>query len=248
MSVARRASRAHLRERLVTRRVDERDGASVLDDLVRADVLRDATGLARDHVCGADAVEQRRLAVVDVAHHGHDRRTRLLERIVVVIVTEQRLQLELGLLAGLDEQDLGAERLTDQLDHLVGERLGAGDHLSRVEQQPHQVGSRAVQLGRELLDRAAALDDDLALGYRRVVRRELRHRRGPEVLEVATTTLLAPWPLTLRAGATATARSPAGSTARTSTRTTTRAAATTGTAAEAAGRGPPKPPPPPPGR
>ena len=91
------------------------------------------------------------------------------ERVVVfVVVTEQRLQLELRLLAGLDEQHLGTERLRDELDHLVGERLRAGDHLARVEQEAHEVGRGAVQLGRELLDRDAALDDDLALGNRRV--------------------------------------------------------------------------------
>ena len=103
-------------------------------------------------------VEQRGLAVVDVAHDGDDRRARLEQRVVffVVVVAEQRLQLELCLLAGLDEQHLGAERLGDQLDHLVGQRLRAGDHLARVEQEAHEVGGGAVQLGRELLDRDAA--------------------------------------------------------------------------------------------
>ena len=61
-------------------------------------------------------------------------------------------------------------------------------------------------------------DDDLALGDRRVGRRELRRRRGPELLEVATTPLLAPRPLALRAGAPATAgTATAGTTAATGT-------------------------------
>ena len=163
--------------------------------------------------------------------HGDDRRTRLEERVVVfVVVAEQRLQLELGLLAGLDEQHLGAERLGDELDHLVGQRLRAGDHLARVEQQADEVGGGAVELGRELLDGAAALDDDLALGDRRVGRRELRHRRGTEILEVATTTLLAPGPLALRAGPTASTGTTAGTTGTTGT-----TAATAGTAGTAAG-------------
>ena len=63
-----RAAGAHGGERLVTRRVDERDRPVVLDDLVRTDVLRDAAGLAGDDVGLADAVEQRGLAVVDVTH------------------------------------------------------------------------------------------------------------------------------------------------------------------------------------
>jgi hypothetical protein len=75
------------------------------------------TGFAGDDVGRADLVEQRRLAVVDVAHHGDHRRTRLLV-LVVVGVVEQSLQLDLFLLAGLDEEDLGAELEGEQL-HLV---------------------------------------------------------------------------------------------------------------------------------
>ena len=45
-------------------------------DVVRADVLRDAAGLALGDPRLADGVEQRRLAVVDVAHDGDDRRAR----------------------------------------------------------------------------------------------------------------------------------------------------------------------------
>ena len=55
-------------------RVDEGDRLAVLHGLVGADVLGDATGLAGDDVGRADAVEQQRLAVVDVAHDGDDRR------------------------------------------------------------------------------------------------------------------------------------------------------------------------------
>ena len=148
MSVACGATPAHRGERLVARRVDERDRPTVLLGLVRADVLGDPTGFARDDVGLADAVEQRGLAVVDVAHHGDDRRARLEQRLVLVFlfVTEQRLELELLLLARLDEQHLGAERLGDELDHLVGERLRAGDHLARVEEQADEVGGVAVEL------------------------------------------------------------------------------------------------------
>ena len=243
-----RAACTHGGERLVARRVDERDRVAVVDGLVRADVLGDAARLARDDVGVADVVEQRGLAVVDVAHHGDDRRARLEQRFVeLVVVAEHRLQLELGLLARLDEQHLGAERLGDEVDHLVGERLRAGDHLARVEEQAHEVGRGAVQLGRELLDGAAPLDDDLALGHRRVERRELRERRGTEILEVATTTLLAPGPLTLGAGTTSAASGATGTSAARTTSATSRTAGTapTGTPRTRA----PKPPPPrPPGR
>ena len=236
MSVAFAPRGTHGGERLVTRGVDEGDRVPAVNGLVRADVPRDATGFARDDVGMPDRVEQRGLAVVDVTHHGDDRRARLGERVVfVVVVTQERLQLELGLLAGLDEQHLGAERLGDELDHLVGERLRAGDHLARVEQQAHEIGSGAVQLGCELLDGDAALDDDLALGHRRIARRELRQRRGADVLEVATAALLAPGPLALRAGTAATSGATATGTAGTATtRATTGAAAAGSTLAATA--------------
>ena len=214
-------------------RVDERDRLAVALDLVRADVLGDPAGFARDDVRLADAVEEGGLPVVDVAHHGDDGRARHEEALVLLLfffVTEQRLELALLLLARLHEEHLAAERLGDELDHLVGQRLRAGDHLARVEEDADEVGGVAVQLRGELLDRDAARHDDLALGDRRVERREHRGGRRPELLEVATTTLLAAraW----ATGASPTTGSATGSTATTGATTTTRATATgaTGTA------------------
>ena len=71
------AAGAHGGEGGVAGRVDEGDLLAVALDLVGADVLGDAAGLAGDHIGLADGVEQRRLAVVDVAHDGDHRRTRL---------------------------------------------------------------------------------------------------------------------------------------------------------------------------
>ena len=101
------ATGPHGGERLVARRVDEGDRLAVLHHLVGTDVLGDATGLAGDDVGVADAVEQLGLAVVDVAHDGDDRRPR---RSVVVVdellEVEQLLQLDLLLLAGIDQAHL----------------------------------------------------------------------------------------------------------------------------------------------
>ena len=70
------AARAHGGERLVAGRIQEHDVAAVAGHLVGADVLGDAARLARRDVGLADGVEQRRLAVVDVAHDRDDRRAR----------------------------------------------------------------------------------------------------------------------------------------------------------------------------
>ena len=72
------AARAHRGEGLVARGVDEDDRVAVGGlDLVGADALGDATRLARRDPRLADGVEDRGLAVVDVAEDGDDRRPRL---------------------------------------------------------------------------------------------------------------------------------------------------------------------------
>ena len=76
-----RAAGAHGGERLVARRVEEGDPPAVDLGLVGADVLRDPAGLGLDDGGLADRVEQRRLAVVDVAHDRDDRRA-VLERLL----------------------------------------------------------------------------------------------------------------------------------------------------------------------
>ena len=68
-----RAAGAHHRERFVAGRVEEHDVAVVDLHRVGADVLGDAAGFALGDARLADGVEQRRLAVVDVAHDGDDR-------------------------------------------------------------------------------------------------------------------------------------------------------------------------------
>ena len=68
------AAGTHGGERLVTRGVEEDDALAVVVDLGRTDVLGDAAALAGGDLGRADGVEQAGLAVVDVAHDGHDRR------------------------------------------------------------------------------------------------------------------------------------------------------------------------------
>ena len=122
-------------------------------DLVGADVLGDPAGLAGDDVGGADPVEQQGLAVVDVAHDGDHRRARPqvgLVLFLVVVLEELGQELGLVLLAGVDQADLGADLGGEQLDHVVGQRLGGRDHLSLQEQEADHVAGRAVELGAEV--------------------------------------------------------------------------------------------------
>ena len=107
--------------------------------------------------------------------------------VLVVAVVEHRLQLDLLLLTGIDEQQLGADLEGEQLHLLVGERHRRRHHLAVVEQESHDVGRGAVQLGSELLRRHSAFDDDRAFWHGRVARRVRGVLRLQFVL-VATTT------------------------------------------------------------
>ena len=71
------AAGAHHRERFVAGRVEEDDAAAAgRRHEIRADVLRDAAGFALGDARLANRVEQRGLAVIDVAHDRDDRRAR----------------------------------------------------------------------------------------------------------------------------------------------------------------------------
>ena len=137
--------------------------------LVRADVLRDAAGLGLHDGCLADRVEQRRLAVVDVAHDRHDRRTR--DEILLGVLELRRLELLVGRVL---DRDLALDLGGDHLDLLVGERLGRGPHLAEVHQDLDELGHRDAERLREVLDRDAGLDGD---GTGRRWRRRLLARR-----------------------------------------------------------------------
>ena len=148
MSVACGPAGPHGGEGGVARGVDERDAVVLPDHLVGADVLGDAAGLSGHDVGRADAVEQQRLAVVDVAHDGDDRRARPLVLLVLLVLLVEVAGQELGLLllAGVDQAHVGADLGGEQLDHVVGQRLGRHDHLALQEQEAHDVTGAAVQL------------------------------------------------------------------------------------------------------
>ena len=163
-----RAAGAQRGERLVARRVEERDPAAGVVDLVGADVLRDPAGLGLDDGRLADRVEERRLAVVDVAHDRHDRRPRL--EIVGVVLVDLRLEL---FLVGVLDRHLALELGRDQLDRLVGERLRDAHHLARAHQELHDLRDGLADRGRDVLDGRAGGDRD-----RSGRRRRGRPRRG----------------------------------------------------------------------
>ena len=163
------AAGAHGGERLVARRVEEGDRLVAVVDLVGADVLGDAAGLARDDLGLADGVEQRRLAVVDVAHDRDDRRA--LDEVLGGV-------LELGLLVDVvgrvDDLDLLVELVGEDLDRVVGQRLGERRHLAQLHQLLDDLGDRDAEVLGDVLDGRAGVDADrVGLERRLVLRRRL---------------------------------------------------------------------------
>ncbi len=121
---------------------------------------------------------------------------------------------------------LGAEQLQD----VVGHRLGGGDHLAEVEQRLHHRGRVGIDLVGEVGQRGAAGQPD-----RRAVaarQRDAADRRGLHVVEFLTALLLG---LATLAGRSALAPEGAGSTTATTTATTGAGTAATGTTGRTAG-------------
>ena len=109
-----RAARAHRRERFVARRVQEGDLAPAVVHLVGADVLRYPTRLARGHLGLANRVQQRGLAVVDVAHDRDHRRA--LDEVLLGVLKDR---LAVDVVGRVHDLDLLVELVGQHLDGVV---------------------------------------------------------------------------------------------------------------------------------
>ena len=110
-------------------------------------MLRDAAGLVRLHMRVADAIEERRLAVVDVAHDRNDRRTELQAlRVVLDFGDLRRVDVRRQLFAR-DAKLRRDERGRIEIDFLVDRR-----HDAHEEQLLDDFRRRAAHLRREVFD------------------------------------------------------------------------------------------------
>ena len=175
--------------------------------LVGADVLGDATRLARLHVGVPDRVEQLGLAVVDVTHHGHHRRPGhqvVLGALVLAELDVERLEQLAVLFLGRDHLHVVVELGPEQLQRLVVNQLGRGHHLTEVEHDLNQRGRVGPDLVGEIAQRRAPRQpDDLPVAARNL---HAADRRRLHVVE-----LLAPLLLRLPAAGRTAARAPEGS-------------------------------------
>ena len=152
------AARAHGGEGGVARGVDEGDlVARGRRHLVGADMLGDAAGFAGRDLGRTNGVEQRGLAVVDVAHDGHHRRPRH-QRGRIVGGVEQAL-LDVGFGDALDgvAQFLGEQLGGIGVDHVVDLR-----HVTLPHQELDHIHAALRHAVGELLDGDGFRNGDLA--------------------------------------------------------------------------------------
>ena len=132
-------------------------------------MLRDASGFAGGHVGFADGVEQRGLAVIDVAHDGDHGRARHFELVGVFGFEHLFDGLVRDLLFVADDGGGSAELGGHVLHHLGVERLVDGDEDAAHEQRGDQVLGADVELFGQVLDADALGDGDLAGDGHRLV-------------------------------------------------------------------------------
>ena len=168
----------------MTRRIQEGDHALAGFNMVRTDMLGDAAGLAGRHPGGTNMVEQRGLAMIDMAHHGHHRRTRLGRGV--------------GMRFGIDEEgfrivELGGDRLMAHVfnhDHrgVLIQHLVDGDHLAHLHQGLDHFGGLDRHLVRQIAHRDGFRYVDFA--HRRFGRRHEGRLIVVRVPALAVTALL----------------------------------------------------------
>ncbi len=110
-------------------------------------MLGNAAGLAGHHIGVAKRIEQRSLAVIDMAHHGDDRRARLGIGRVVDNVEQALFDVGRG-----DALDGVAEFLGDQLRGVGIDHVGDLVHRALLHQQPDHVDRAFGHAVGEFLD------------------------------------------------------------------------------------------------
>jgi hypothetical protein len=156
------AARAHAREGFMAGCVDEDNLPAVLFDVISADVLGDAAGLAFGHVSGTDGIQQRCFAVIDVTHDGnHGRAPDAVGRFLGELEFLRALFLEADFICG------SAEFARDLLSHLHFQVLiNGGEDFLFDQLLDDQVGLDAQLFG-QFLDGDAFRNRDFAVDGRR---------------------------------------------------------------------------------
>ena len=187
-------------------------------------------------------IQQLRLAVVDVAHDGDDRWTcdeiLLIALVLAELKVEGLQQLAILVLRGHDLNVI-VELAAQDLQGVVGHRLGGSHHLAKVEQHLHELRRLGIDLLGEIGQRGTTTQSDgltIALADAHTADQRCLHlvELLPALLAgLATTTGTTTAKGTLGAATTTTTATTADRTARSSAEATAETAATESTTAPA---------------
>ena len=219
----------HSREGFVTGGVNKGDGPLTVMDLIRTNVLGDATGFAFNDVGVTNGIEQARLTVVHVTHDGDNGRTSNQVALIAFVFTKFKVK---GLkqfavfVFRRDDDNIEVEFSTQQHQSFVVNRLRCGDDLAQVEQNLHQRRGVAIDLLGEVSQRCTTGHANRFASTTRG--NHATNRWGLQIIELLTPLLLG---LATLGGTTAgTTKSTSSCTARVSTTRSAAATAATATA------------------
>ena len=179
-----RAARPHARKRFVTRRIQKHNLAPVRRrflignaNFVRANVLRDAASFAFGNAGQANRIEQRGLAVIDVAHDRDHRRTRRDFDRGFFAAASGRVNVFRSLLFERDHVRFGTEEARHFARQFGIERLVYGSENTAPEQARDQILHANVELLRQIFNADAFRDRDIARDRHRLIRHHHARRR-----------------------------------------------------------------------
>ena len=150
------AARTHRTECGMARRVEEADHALVGLDVVRADMLGDAACFAGRDLGAADGIQQRGLAVIDVAHDGDHRRTRRTRAFGFSVLQQRALEIVLDRRRRLVAKFLDREHCGVVIEYLVD-----GDHHAHLEQRLDYFAALECEFLRQIGHADAFADRDI---------------------------------------------------------------------------------------
>ena len=153
-----RTTRTHLREGGVTRRIDKGDlRTRRRDNLIGTDMLRNTAGFATRDICRADRIQQRCLAMIDMAHNRDNRRTCL--RVSANIRRIEQAFFDVRFSNALHRM---AEFFRNNLRRIGIDHIRDLHHLALLHQKADQIDGTFRHAVREFLDRDRFRNRDFA--------------------------------------------------------------------------------------
>ena len=152
-----RTACAHFRESFVARCIEEGDQVTALGlHLIGTDMLCNAAGFTSLNIGTAQRIKQRGLAMVDMAHHGYNRRTSLQRFRCIDILVMDDIDVSIR-----NAGDVMAKFGDQQFGRILVDALRQGDGHAHLEQCLHKVTALFGHTNGEFLNGNRFGNDDV---------------------------------------------------------------------------------------